>query len=169
MMLTRGNLTSKNCHLLRQVINRTAVAAAASSASNGHWILSSRGLSTASLRSSRSQRAGNALVIARLNNDPSFHWAPTAIACVSRRCLIVLPDAAPITEASESDTERSKEPKLHIPTNLRQKVLSATDAVSLVRSGDTVSVSGFVCQGKKTIDLSSVRRSVKELTSLVSR
>jgi len=31
--------------------------------------------------------------------------------------------------------------------NVRQKVVSPKDAVSLVRDGDTVCVSGFVCQG----------------------
>lgn len=31
--------------------------------------------------------------------------------------------------------------------NVRQKVVGPKDAVSLVRDGDTVAVSGFVCQG----------------------
>jgi len=34
-----------------------------------------------------------------------------------------------------------------IPQNVRQKVISASDAVSLIRSFDTVTCSGFVCQG----------------------
>ena len=34
-----------------------------------------------------------------------------------------------------------------IPQRVRHKVLSATDAVALVRDGDTVCCSGFVCQG----------------------
>lgn len=33
------------------------------------------------------------------------------------------------------------------PRRLRQKVISASDAVSLVRDGDTICASGFVCQG----------------------
>jgi propionate CoA-transferase len=35
----------------------------------------------------------------------------------------------------------------NIPERLRQKVISSTDAVSLVRDGDTICASGFVCQG----------------------
>lgn len=34
-----------------------------------------------------------------------------------------------------------------IPMNVRQKVVDSKDAVALVRDGDTVCVSGFVCQG----------------------
>lgn len=41
-----------------------------------------------------------------------------------------------------------KQPKFEIPQRIRQKVISAADAVSLVNDGDTISVSGFVCQGK---------------------
>ena len=37
--------------------------------------------------------------------------------------------------------------KYEIPFNIRQKVVDAKDAVALVRDGDTVCVSGFVCQG----------------------
>ena len=40
-----------------------------------------------------------------------------------------------------------KLPKLEIPQRIRQKVISAADAVSLVDDGDTICVSGFVCQG----------------------
>lgn len=39
--------------------------------------------------------------------------------------------------------------KYNIPQRIRQKVVSATDAVSLVRNGDTVCASGFVSQGRK--------------------
>ena len=35
----------------------------------------------------------------------------------------------------------------HIPQRVREKVISAEDAVALVGNGDTVCVSGFVCQG----------------------
>jgi hypothetical protein len=34
-----------------------------------------------------------------------------------------------------------------IPKRQKQKITSAEDAVSLIRNGDTVAVSGFVCQG----------------------
>ena len=35
-----------------------------------------------------------------------------------------------------------------VPQRIRQKVISASDAASLVRDGDTVCVTGFVSQGK---------------------
>jgi acyl CoA:acetate/3-ketoacid CoA transferase len=37
-----------------------------------------------------------------------------------------------------------------IPRNLRQKVISASDAAALVRDNDTICVSGFLCQGTMT-------------------
>ena len=37
--------------------------------------------------------------------------------------------------------------KYHIPQRVREKVISAEDAVALVRNGDTICVSGFVAQG----------------------
>ena len=47
------------------------------------------------------------------------------------------------------DHHRPEEQALHyeIPMNVRQKVVDSKDAVSLVRDGDTVCVSGFVAQG----------------------
>jgi hypothetical protein len=57
------------------------------------------------------------------------------------------------TSSSESDTEGSKPTSLDIPTNLRQKIVSPSDAVSLVRNGDTISVSGYVCQGKDNVNI----------------
>jgi hypothetical protein len=38
--------------------------------------------------------------------------------------------------------------KYDIPQRVRQKLMSAEDAVALVQDGDTVCVSGFVTQGK---------------------
>jgi hypothetical protein len=38
--------------------------------------------------------------------------------------------------------------QFNIPKRLRQKVVGIEDAVSLVSSGDTVTCSGFVAQGK---------------------
>lgn len=35
----------------------------------------------------------------------------------------------------------------NIPKRSKQKITTAEDAVSLIRNGDTVAVSGFVCQG----------------------
>jgi len=37
--------------------------------------------------------------------------------------------------------------KWDIPQRIHEKVISAEDAVALVQNGDTVAVSGFVCQG----------------------
>ncbi|CAB9499997.1 Caffeate CoA-transferase [Seminavis robusta] len=40
-----------------------------------------------------------------------------------------------------------KKEKYKVPKRIHQKIVSASDAVELVRDGDTVAVSGFVCQG----------------------
>lgn len=37
--------------------------------------------------------------------------------------------------------------EFNLPQRTKQKVVSASDAVELVRSGDTIAVSGFVAQG----------------------
>lgn len=45
------------------------------------------------------------------------------------------------------DTQAAVASKFEIPRRIKQKVVTAEDAVSLVQSGDTVACSGFVCQG----------------------
>lgn len=47
----------------------------------------------------------------------------------------------------ESGGESTSHLKYHIPQRVREKVISAEDAVALVRDGDTICVSGFVAQG----------------------
>jgi hypothetical protein len=44
-------------------------------------------------------------------------------------------------------TADSGQVTFELPKRMRQKVISASDAVSLVHNGDVVTVSGFVCQG----------------------
>jgi len=39
----------------------------------------------------------------------------------------------------------------NLPRRVREKVVTASDAVSLVRNGDTIAVTGFVAQGKRTV------------------
>ena len=46
------------------------------------------------------------------------------------------------------EDQSSTKQRFQIPQRIRQKVISAADAVSLVRDGDTVCATGFVCQGK---------------------
>lgn len=46
-----------------------------------------------------------------------------------------------------SDEGPKTSARFEIPQRTLQKVISSSDAVSLVQNGDTVSVSGFVCQG----------------------
>lgn len=58
-----------------------------------------------------------------------------------------------------------KQPKFEIPQRVRQKVISAADAVSLVNDGDTVTVSGFVCQGVPEAVLKSLGDRYKETGS----
>ncbi|KAL3924583.1 MAG: hypothetical protein SGILL_000953 [Bacillariaceae sp.] len=48
---------------------------------------------------------------------------------------------------SNGNNHDKKEPSYDIPQRVRQKLISASDAVALVRDGDTVCVSGFVTQG----------------------
>jgi hypothetical protein len=49
--------------------------------------------------------------------------------------------------SSKPDSTALNNSYYNIPKRLRQKVVTAEDAVSLVRSGDSIAVSGFVCQG----------------------
>jgi hypothetical protein len=60
-----------------------------------------------------------------------------------------LRSAAESNDFLHLDHHKDQEQTLHyeIPMNVRQKVVNPEDAVSLVRDGDTVCVSGFVSQG----------------------
>jgi hypothetical protein len=49
-----------------------------------------------------------------------------------------------------------------IPRRIRQKVVSAEDAVALIRDNDTVSVSGFVAQGAPEAILKALGRRFKD-------
>lgn len=51
------------------------------------------------------------------------------------------------TDDDGGDSMPTKTLKYTVPQRVRQKLISASDAVALVRSGDTVCVSGFVTQG----------------------
>jgi hypothetical protein len=51
---------------------------------------------------------------------------------------------------------------LAIPRRIRQKVVSAEDAVALVRDNDTVSVSGFVAQGAPEAILKALGQRYKD-------
>lgn len=77
----------------------------------------------------------------------SYDSHPIAITTVHRRWYL----ASRIIRSSASGEyeldEDSRRNKLEIPQRIRQKVISAADAVSLVHDGDTICVSGFVCQG----------------------
>jgi hypothetical protein len=68
--------------------------------------------------------------------------------------------ASGLDETSELNGQRHPQPKSgsslqagrsslkwNVPQRVREKVISADDAVALVQDGDTVAVSGFVCQG----------------------
>lgn len=50
-----------------------------------------------------------------------------------------------ISELDEDNKPRQN--KLEIPQRIRQKIISASDAVSLINDGDTICATGFVCQG----------------------
>lgn len=51
------------------------------------------------------------------------------------------------TATEHENAEPHSSISYHIPQRVREKVISAEDAVALVSDGDTVCVSGFVCQG----------------------
>jgi propionate CoA-transferase len=69
------------------------------------------------------------------------------------------------TDQSVSDENIDKNRKLEIPQRIRQKVISAADAVSLVNDGDTVCVSGFVTQGAPEAVLVALGERYKQTNS----
>jgi propionate CoA-transferase len=52
-----------------------------------------------------------------------------------------------------------------VPQRVRQKVISASDAVALIRDGDTIAVSGFVTQGAPEALLKALGERFKETSS----
>lgn len=57
---------------------------------------------------------------------------------------------------SHADPDDTRLIKYDIPQRVRQKLISAEDAVALVRDGDTVCVSGFVTQGAPELVLKTL-------------
>ena len=55
--------------------------------------------------------------------------------------------SAPAVDSSSITEEGGTAHHFEIPRRIKQKVVTAEDAVSLVQPGDTVACSGFVCQG----------------------
>jgi propionate CoA-transferase len=66
--------------------------------------------------------------------------------------------AAGAAAAAGGQGPSSSSSRYEIPRRIRQKVVSAEDAVALVRDGDTVSVSGFVAQGAPEAILKALGR-----------
>lgn len=68
---------------------------------------------------------------------------------VHRRFLVNVRtlSSAPAVESSSKTEEGGTAHHYEIPRRIKQKVVTAEDAVSLVQPGDTVACSGFVCQG----------------------
>ena len=62
----------------------------------------------------------------------------TVMVCVSKRMFVSVPN---------------KGSSFGISPRVLQKVISASDAASLVQNGDTLCVSGFVCQGSQRLSL----------------
>jgi propionate CoA-transferase len=67
-------------------------------------------------------------------------------------------------EADNTDG-KSQQLRYHIPQRVRQKLISASDAVALVRDGDTVFVSGFVAQGAPEAVLKALGERFEESNS----
>jgi hypothetical protein len=57
-------------------------------------------------------------------------------------------ESGSIADLHNNNTNKGIGLKYQVPQRIRQKVISASDAASLVRDGDTVCVTGFVSQGK---------------------
>jgi hypothetical protein len=53
----------------------------------------------------------------------------------------------PLSGGTKDVFERPSQLQFEIPQRHREKVVCLEDAVSLIRDGDTISVSGFVAQG----------------------
>jgi hypothetical protein len=65
-------------------------------------------------------------------------------------------DDSSTTRWSHSSAQDTRLIKYNIPQRVRQKLISAEDAVALVRDGDTVCVSGFVTQGAAELVLKTL-------------
>ncbi|KAI2513797.1 hypothetical protein MHU86_580 [Fragilaria crotonensis] len=63
------------------------------------------------------------------------------------------------------DDDKPRHNKLEIPQRIRQKIISASDAVSLINNGDTICVSGFVCQGAPEAVLKAIAERYTESTT----
>ena len=70
-----------------------------------------------------------------------------------------------VTDVDDELRHGAKAVSLEIPQRIRQKVISATDAVSLINDGDTVCVSGFVTQGAPEAVLKALGERYKETGS----
>lgn len=76
----------------------------------------------------------------------------TSLTSVQQRCYVtdvMSSEGEHSALAAEKKDVFDRPPQLQfeIPQRLRQKVVCLDDAVSLIRDGDTISVSGFVAQG----------------------
>lgn len=90
------------------------------------------------------------------HHDRSMYFYSTS-AVLHRNFKSTTLTSAPLNSSASStgsgsgehidDGEHVTQLKYHIPQRVREKVISAEDAVALVRDGDTVCVSGFVTQG----------------------
>mgnify|MGYP005844693057 CR=1 FL=1 len=63
----------------------------------------------------------------------------------------ILSEKAFLFPDKDESLETVPKTQFHLPQRLRHKILSAEDAVTLVRNKATIAVTGFVCQGKKEL------------------
>lgn len=75
-------------------------------------------------------------------------YSPSTARHLFRRVTLVRTlHGAPGAVVADDGGSATKSAQFEIPRRIKQKVVTAEDAVSLVQPGDTVAVSGFVCQG----------------------
>lgn len=98
-----------------------------------------------------SLRNGTRLCLTALSANRHILYSYSSSASRRDRVPSGTTDAALKTASSlDGDSKsqgKSSDLKWYIPQRTREKVISAQDAVALVRNGDTVAISGFVCQG----------------------
>lgn len=92
-----------------------------------------------------SLRNGTRLCLTALSANRHILYYYSSSSSLRDRAPVGTTDAALSTDAK--GRRKSSDLKWDIPQRTREKVISAEDAVALVQNGDTVAISGFVCQG----------------------
>jgi propionate CoA-transferase len=104
----------------------------------------SRAVARAGLRATRHGRLTRPMLHARVLVTTDFRDSVDIVLGGSRK---ISGDFHSEDDHHDHSNDSEKGTKHRLPQRVHQKIVSASDAVALVRDGDTVAVSGFVCQG----------------------